>query len=121
MTINTNGLGLNSVKDLHDLLYFWCGKRGGISAQMNGFTDDANALIDAFAETGSEIALSVKKYGYRCSDKQAWAIAYGAVEHDLIAFVEASSKDDAGELTDEEEELVRRAEIKIYGHELSSK
>ena len=83
MTLNQNGLDIHNVRDLQMLLV---NAGGGSVIGDYQITDRENArgLIDAFVEAGSEIATTVKKYGYRISDKQAWAIAFGAIEHGLI-------------------------------------
>ena len=82
MTLNQTGLGINNVKDLFDILRE-AGGRAAYAAQEDVIAN-ARALIDAFAEAGSVIAETVRTYGYRISDKQAWAMAFGAIEHGLI-------------------------------------
>lgn len=83
MTINQNGLSINSVKDLQMLLVN-AGNRSFVAHYQIDDTANAKAIINAFAEAGSEIAKTVIGHNYHISDKQAWAMAFGAVEHGLI-------------------------------------
>ena len=81
--LNQNGLSINSVKDLQMLLVN-AGNRSPIASYQVDEIEAARGMIDAFVEAGSAIAETVKSHGYRISDKQAWALAFGAVEHGLI-------------------------------------